>query len=136
MTETTLPAFRIGGLAAQSDDAGLPETAAALHRAWQNTELRLPAFSQTLYCAFRREADGRTAVLLGRLLPPDAALPDNAAEMWLPPQQYAVRDWADGTDAAAAACLADGAAWAFASYPVQGGAKLYLGRGAAAFQAA
>lgn len=136
---TTLPYFRVAGLAQVSSQATRTDDAAQLWQTFLSGSLKdvLPAFSNTLYCVYHDyQDDGRFTMLLGKLVATDAELPEGASDVWVAPQQYAAFELSEKQFQAALPIWqyieeqkdiqryyrAD-----FESYPNFGVAKLYIG---------
>lgn len=136
---TSLPYFRLAGLGARCTTATRSEIAAKLWHDWHLGSLKenIAAFSQTVYVAYHAFADdGSMALLLGKLVATDALIPDGAAELWVPPQNYAVFGLPENTLAAAKQMwqqidgrddLPKQNQVDFESYPQFGAAKVYVG---------
>ena len=134
---SALPAFRVAGVGAWCHADAYADTVAQLQARWQQAAWAqdLPAFSRSLYCARRVAADGRLQLVWGNLCTPDAILPDETTEIWLPPQQYQVFEcneilplaeiWQQIQHHAPNGEPYGG----FENYSPQGGVRLYIGMG-------
>ncbi|MDK4536796.1 effector binding domain-containing protein [Kingella kingae] len=98
MNTTTLPVFRVAGLAANIRAEHAAADLSALWQSWQQSSLQsnIHAFSRTIYCVYHQyQSNGDKQAVLGYLVPNDLDLPDATADVWVLPQQYAVYELPD-----------------------------------------
>ncbi len=136
MMVTTLPLFRVMGISSVVDYAHEIKQREQLWQRYLISDLKLPAFSQTIYCVLHNYHETGYTLTIGKLASNDAILPKQAHEIWVLPQQYAVFDLPDNTINSVYY------SWQiirqntdilhkqkidFESYPIQGTARLYVG---------
>ncbi|WII93091.1 effector binding domain-containing protein [Kingella negevensis] len=138
--QTSLPIFRVGGLCATISLENEQENINQLWQDWFSGSLKdtLPAFSTSVYCVRHSyQENGSYTLIIGKLISNDATLPENAADVWLPPQQYHTYSLPEKHHSAAAdvwqQILADSELPTrrfktdFETYPAFGEAKIYVG---------
>ncbi|WP_230311327.1 hypothetical protein, partial [Kingella kingae] len=84
MNTTTLPVFRVSGLAANIRAEHAAADLSALWQSWQQSSLQsnIHAFSRTIYCVYHQyQSNGDKQAVLGYLVPNDLDLPDATADV-------------------------------------------------------
>lgn len=91
MEISTLPVFRIVGLSETVSRENARVFAQNLRDKYvANPPNDVVAFSPTLYCVYQYLDENQVKITLGNLSSTDTALPENCAEAWVAPQNYAV----------------------------------------------
>lgn len=124
METTTLPIFRVAGWGETAQRSQAQNTAEMLKQRFQAAEPELAAFSKSLYVVYQYLDDENVKIVAGKLVATDFELPENVADVWVAPQNYAVLDsW----QAAEQLDLPRNNRVDFETYPAWGTPKVYIG---------
>lgn len=125
MNTTTLPIFRVAGLSETTSRDNATQTAENVKQRFQAAPPELAAFSTTVYVVHQYLDDNQVKIVAGKLVSTDFALPENADDVWVAPQNYAVLEsWQDLNELPD---LTRSFRVDFETYPAFGSPKVYIG---------
>lgn len=125
MNTSTLPIFRVAGLSETASRQNATQTAENVKQRFQAAPPELAAFSTTVYVVHQYLDDNQVKIVAGKLVSTDFELPENADDVWIAPQNYAVLEsW---QDLSALPDLPRSFRVDFETYPAFGSPKVYVG---------
>lgn len=128
---TTLPIFRVAGLAQTVSREATLATLKDLHQRWFAAPPELKAFSPTLYAVLQYPDENTVKITFGKLVATDTELPENLSDAWIAPQVYELFETDDVVDTwtqiAANGSLNRRFLADLVVYPSVGAAKVYVG---------